>query len=708
MRRRADGPIGAILAAVSAFCLAVVAYYEVLSYWFTGTDTIPLIETSRVATLGGALDIFAGPLMEGSQFTDRALFYRPVSSLSYAIDYWVWGLDPFGYHLTDLLAHATAAALVCWLAYEIMGDALVAAIAGCVFALHPLSVEVVPTPARRHDVLATVFALVALGLFVRATKATLGTGTTTAEADGKTANGTTADDPSASAGTTAVTTPTSGRRCGLFVAGSVLAYLLALGSKEIALIVPLLVGTWFLASTYGERPPIRRALRSRTALLGPYAVATAAYVALRLVVLGGIGGYDRPAADLSADAIAVTVSRYVLSLVYPVDFLGALSAIEFRLIPNGLYVVLAGASVLAVHNVSRTHRHGSRSVLEHARGRLLAFSAVWFVIPVWLFVRAGRYTLRSGYISIVPVSLVLAVLLVASARDVGRRLRERRSEETGTGAGERYRTDNRYGTNGRYETNGQYGTTSERDRTGDSGPGIATLVVVCVLVASLVAGSALVHSYDEWERAGEVSADTLGAISGATEGTAANATIDVAPVPHPRSARRTGSFPHAQSVTFIWGNTIESWLRLQGRAESRTLYINDTVVLTEVPQETTASARERNGRVTIRVHYDERCPRRAIGADGETTGTHTFAETDARTDGAATACETRPGEQDQGERSEQYRGDAKPTVTGELILAAGDISGVEAATESGSGSGPGTEPVSTSGSGPEPARSPEG
>ena len=603
-RRRVERSISTTLAAASAAFVAVLAYYEVLSYWFTGTDTIPLIETSRVSTLGGVVEIFAGPLMEGSHFTDRALFYRPVASLSYAVDYWLWGLDPFGYHLTDLLAHATAAALVVWLVYEILGDRLTAALAGWIFALHPLSVEVVPTPARRHDVLATVFALGALCLFVRALKTTIGTDTD-------------ADEGKQTGASRVVTRGSAtSRRRWLLLAGSLLSYLLAVGSKEIGILVPALVGTWFLVSVYGRRLPLRRALRGGVALLGPYAVATAAYLGLRLVVLGGLGGYDRPAGSTSGEPIAVTVSRYVLSLVYPVDFVGALSGLELQLIPNGLYVVLAGTSVLVVHDFSRTRKN--RSVLADPRGRLFALAGVWFAVPVWLFVRTGRYTLRSGYVSIVPVAAVLAVLVVTAARNA--RARRRDANDDG-GDHERAHVDGRTGEPGPKSRSKPGSGSNSGVRSGSnpgpgpgprsglrsrSGPGLATLAVVCVLVASLVAGSALVNPYGEWERAGEVSEDTLEAISEGVAETPANATVDVAPIPHPRSARRMSSFPHAQSVTFVWGNTIESWLRLRGQAGERDVYINDTVVLSEMPETTTATTERQDGRVNLTIHYDRR------------------------------------------------------------------------------------------------------
>jgi hypothetical protein len=628
MSRRLEGTTRTVLAAGSAALAVFLAYYEVLTYWFTGTDTIPLIETSRVSTIEGVLGIFARPLMEGTHFTDRALFYRPVASLSYAIDYRLWGLDPFGYHLTDLLAHAAAAALIVLLVQAVLGDRLTAAIAGWIFALHPLTVEVVPTPARRHDVLATVFALGALYLFVRALKTTPWTDGTDRTSGTGEASETTGGNAAAGAIASGASDDESAfsRRRWLLVGGSVLSYLLAIGSKELGVLVPILIGAWFLLAVHAYRPSLRTAIRSGEALLAPYAIATGGYLALRVLVLGGLGGYDRPAWSSTGEALTVTVSRYVLSLLYPVDFVGALSGFQPQLIPNGLYVVLAGASVLAVHNVSRTR--SATSVLASARGRLLALAGVWFVTPVWLFVRTGRYTLRSGYISIVPVAVVLAMLLLTAARNAGARRRKAkkaedtdervppggRMDESGIGAGSRSGS----GSGSRPSSRPEPGP-RPRARAG-AGPGLATLAVALVLIVSLLAGSALVNPYDEWERAGAVSEKTLEGVSATAEGTPANATMDVEPVPHPKSARRMGSFPHAQSVTFIWGNTIASWLRLQGYAGQRDVYINGTTVLNEMPEGTSASIEQRDGRLLLTIHYAEDCPIPPAEADSAENG----------------------------------------------------------------------------------------
>ena len=60
---------------------------------------------------GGAFDGFTGDYYTTGQVSAttgevRALgYYRPLSVLSTWIDHRIWGLNPFGYHLTSLLLH---------------------------------------------------------------------------------------------------------------------------------------------------------------------------------------------------------------------------------------------------------------------------------------------------------------------------------------------------------------------------------------------------------------------------------------------------------------------------------------------------------------------------------------------------------------------------------------------------------------------------
>jgi Tfp pilus assembly protein PilF len=107
--------------------------------------------------------------------------YQPLSWVSYALDYKVWGLDPVGYHLTNLVLHA-ANAVIFWLVTmellriaappatdESPGAVPLAAAGGALFfALHPLRVESVAWASERRDVLSGLFFLLTVLFYVRA------------------------------------------------------------------------------------------------------------------------------------------------------------------------------------------------------------------------------------------------------------------------------------------------------------------------------------------------------------------------------------------------------------------------------------------------------------------------------------------------------------------------------------------------------------
>jgi protein O-mannosyl-transferase len=111
-----------------------------------------------------------GPTKVHWMFTSGLLgHWIPLTWLSLALDWHVWGMDPFGYHLTSLLLHGLAAALFYLVARRLLeaarphpGDAALtvgAAVAALLFAIHPLRAESVAWITERRDVLAGVFFL---------------------------------------------------------------------------------------------------------------------------------------------------------------------------------------------------------------------------------------------------------------------------------------------------------------------------------------------------------------------------------------------------------------------------------------------------------------------------------------------------------------------------------------------------------------------
>jgi hypothetical protein len=77
------------------------------------------------------------------------------------VDYRVWGRDPFGYHLTNLVLHLTATALVFFFVRRLTNGP-VALLTAALFGVHPLRVESVAWVTERKDVLFACFYLASL------------------------------------------------------------------------------------------------------------------------------------------------------------------------------------------------------------------------------------------------------------------------------------------------------------------------------------------------------------------------------------------------------------------------------------------------------------------------------------------------------------------------------------------------------------------
>jgi Flp pilus assembly protein TadD len=94
--------------------------------------------------------------------------YRPLVSVTYAVEARLFGNSPAVLHLTDVALHALAALLVVLLAESLGLGRLWAAAAGALFAVHPIQTEAVSSIVGRADLMAAVCLLGALVLHLRA------------------------------------------------------------------------------------------------------------------------------------------------------------------------------------------------------------------------------------------------------------------------------------------------------------------------------------------------------------------------------------------------------------------------------------------------------------------------------------------------------------------------------------------------------------
>ena len=188
--KRAAPPEGAAVEqpgkrVVVAICvlliLAVLAVFgQTLRYQFVNLDDDLYVYQNPVVEKGltwqGISYVFTHQMCD---------FYHPFTMLSLMLDHQVYGLNPGGYHLTNVLLHAATTVLLFLVLRQMMGtrddkklgagsaygDVLwPSAFVAAVFAIHPLRAESVAWVTERKDVLSGLFFMLTLGAYVRYTR----------------------------------------------------------------------------------------------------------------------------------------------------------------------------------------------------------------------------------------------------------------------------------------------------------------------------------------------------------------------------------------------------------------------------------------------------------------------------------------------------------------------------------------------------------
>ncbi len=165
-RRWLTGPWPAVV-------LGLLCFANTLGNGFTYDDNAIIRDNQRIRSLGNLRTIWLTdwwyqptseqPLLDPGR--DR--LYRPLTLQSFALNYAVGRLDPWGYHLVNVLLHGVACWLVWLLLVRLLGDRAVAALTAVVFAVHPVHCEAVAGVVGRAEVLAAVFLLAGLVVLLK-------------------------------------------------------------------------------------------------------------------------------------------------------------------------------------------------------------------------------------------------------------------------------------------------------------------------------------------------------------------------------------------------------------------------------------------------------------------------------------------------------------------------------------------------------------
>ena len=233
------------------------------------------------------------PVREGA-----AANWHPLTMWSLMLDHQLYGLNPWGYHLTNLLLHSANTVLLFLVLRLLSGSLWRSLMVAALFGLHPLRVESVVWISERKDVLSILFWMLTLWAYARYTQALAGSSPTGPSAAGR---------------------PELTRRPSFFYGLALLFFFLGLMSKPMLVTLPfvlLLLDYWPLARW--SRPDRLRLVREKA----PFFLLTAILCVVTYIVQKNAGVMKDLAGLTFSERLEnalVSYGRYLGKLFWPVD-----------------------------------------------------------------------------------------------------------------------------------------------------------------------------------------------------------------------------------------------------------------------------------------------------------------------------------------------------------------------------------------------------
>ncbi len=392
-----------------ALCLVgvvIAVFAGALGGGFHYDDEHTIVDNPHIRSLAAVPGCLADPGCFSAM--PEARMYRPLLTLSYALNYAAGGLQPRGWLLTNLLLHLTVSLALWRLLVVLLADPVAALLASLAFAVHPMVSEPVNYVSARSASLAALFVVLGARALVTATRR-------------------------------------PARQTALWLAGAQLA---ALAGKESGAVLAGLAVVWWLGQAPPPHPPskgwfgaAKGAARATWqtggwALAVPAAVVAVWMTATLALVAKAIVTPVRPwpvQAATQSKAVAFYLWRALMPVHLSVEPQFRVAASWWP--PVGVVALLLAASLLAV---AWRHRR---------RHRVLWFGAGWFfvallptlVIPLNVLVNDNRL-----YLALVGAAVALGgaldrpgqrwgwwvALLVVAALLAGQRQQVWRSDET--------------------------------------------------------------------------------------------------------------------------------------------------------------------------------------------------------------------------------------------------------------------------------------
>lgn len=224
--------------------ISIIVFFNTASNAFVYDDSVTVVHNSLIKNWKNIHSIFSFHYF----MLSGELSYRPVVTLSYFIDYSLWGLNPAGFHLTNVFLHSGNTIFFYFFLKRVVKTNTSAFITALLFATHPVLTEAVNSVSYREDLLAALFFLIAFIMFLKTDEKSLTPG-----------------------------------KFVLYYAVSLLSYLLSLFSKETSVALPVLMVLFHIFCSPSTRTPHAIIKRAPWSYLG-YVIITGFYLFVRFVL----------------------------------------------------------------------------------------------------------------------------------------------------------------------------------------------------------------------------------------------------------------------------------------------------------------------------------------------------------------------------------------------------------------------------------------
>lgn len=144
--------------------LGFAIYGDVINGAFVWDDFDNVVNNTFIRSPSNVSDFFTKNLIAGAGKTID--WYRPILLVSYSIDYSLWGLNPIGYHIVNILFHIVSAAILFIIVNKLFNKTTIAWWASILFLIHPVQTEAVSYISGRADLLIVFFLLLSFYFFL--------------------------------------------------------------------------------------------------------------------------------------------------------------------------------------------------------------------------------------------------------------------------------------------------------------------------------------------------------------------------------------------------------------------------------------------------------------------------------------------------------------------------------------------------------------